>query len=82
MPDVNWKDRNASEQFISDALWWIETYDLDGARIDAVKHVEDLATRNLVAQINQRFETVGTDYYLKGETAMGCLLYTSPSPRD
>jgi hypothetical protein len=36
-----------------------------------VKHVEDLATRNLVAQINQRFETVGTDYYLKGETAMG-----------
>ena len=71
MPDVNWKDRNASEQFISDALWWIETFDLDGARVDAVKHVEDLAIRNLVAQINQRFETVGTDYYLKGETAMG-----------
>ena len=71
MPDVNWKIRNASEQFIDDALWWLETYDLDGLRIDAVKHVEDLATRNLVAQINARFETVGTDYYLKGETAMG-----------
>jgi hypothetical protein len=71
MPDVNWKIRNASEQFIDDALWWLETYDLDGLRIDAVKHVEDLATRNLVAQINDRFETVGTDYYLKGETAMG-----------
>ena len=71
MPDVNWKIRNASEQFIDDALWWLETYDLDGLRIDAVKHVEDLATRNLVAQINTRFETVGTDYYLKGETAMG-----------
>ena len=71
MPDVNWKNRNASEQFIQDALWWLETYDLDGLRIDAVKHVEDLATRNLVAQVNERFETVGTDYYLKGETAMG-----------
>jgi len=71
MPDVNWKNRNASEQFISDALWWIETFNLDGARIDAVKHVDDLAIRNLVAQINKRFETVGTDYYLKGETAMG-----------
>lgn len=71
MPDVNWKIRNASEQFIDDALWWLETYDLDGLRIDAVKHVEDLATRNLVAQVNERFETVGTDYYLKGETAMG-----------
>ena len=71
MPDVNWKIRDASEQFIDDALWWLETYDLDGLRIDAVKHVEDLATRNLVSQVNKRFETVGTDYYLKGETAMG-----------
>ena len=71
MPDLNWKNRNASEQFIEDAIWWIETFDLDGARVDAVKHVDDLAVRNLVAQINERFETVGTDYYLKGETAMG-----------
>ena len=71
MPDVNWKNRNASEQFIEDALWWLETFDLDGARIDAVKHVENLAVANLVAQINARFETVGTDMYLKGETAMG-----------
>ncbi|MAF93049.1 hypothetical protein CMO85_00110 [Candidatus Woesearchaeota archaeon] len=71
MPDVNWKNRNASEQFIADALWWMETFDLDGARIDAVKHVENVAISNLVAQINHRFETVGTDVYLKGETAMG-----------
>ncbi len=71
MPDVNWENRNASEQFIADALWWMETFDLDGARIDAVKHVENLAVSNLVAQINHRFETVGNDVYLKGETAMG-----------
>mgnify|MGYP000523596161 CR=1 FL=1 len=71
MPDVNWKSRNASEQFIEDALWWLEEFDLDGARIDAVKHVEDLAVTNLATRINERFETVGTDYYLKGETAMG-----------
>ena len=71
MPDVNWKNRQASEQMIADALWWMETFDLDGARIDAVKHVENLAVSNLVAQINERFETVGNDVYLKGETAMG-----------
>ena len=71
MPDVNWKNRQASEQMIADALWWMETFDLDGARIDAVKHVENLAVANLVAQINERFETVGNDVYLKGETAMG-----------
>ena len=71
MPDVNWRDRNASEQFISDVMWWMETFDLDGGRIDAVKHVEDLAITNLAVRINERFETAGTDYYLKGETAMG-----------
>ena len=71
MPDVNWKIRDASEQFIDDALWWLEEFDLDGARIDAVKHVDDLAATNLATRINERFETVGTDYYLKGETAMG-----------
>ena len=71
MPDVNWKMRDASEQFINDALWWLEEFDLDGARIDAVKHVDDLAATNLATRINERFETVGTDYYLKGETAMG-----------
>ena len=47
MPDVNWKVREASEQFIEDALWWLEEFDLDGARIDAVKHVDDLAATNL-----------------------------------
>ena len=71
MPDVNWKIRNASEQFIEDALWWLEEFNLDGARIDAVKHVDDLAVTNLATRISERFETVGTDYYLKGETAMG-----------
>jgi|GEM_PF-282576 len=71
MPDVNWRNREASEQFIDDALWWLERFDLDGARIDAVKHVDDLAITNLAIRINERFETVGTDYYLKGETAMG-----------
>ena len=45
MPDLNWKNRNASEQFIEDAIWWIETFDLDGARVDAVKHVDDLAVK-------------------------------------
>ncbi|MDE0708716.1 MAG: alpha-amylase family glycosyl hydrolase, partial [Candidatus Poseidoniales archaeon] len=71
MPDVNWRVRNASEQFISDVMWWMENFDLDGGRLDAVKHVEDLAITNLAVRINERFETAGTDYYLKGETAMG-----------
>ena len=71
MPDIDWKNRNASEAMIADALWWLERFDLDGARIDAVKHVDDLAVTNLAMRVNERFEIGGLDYYLKGETAMG-----------
>ena len=71
MPDLDWKNRYASEQIIEDALWWAETFDLDGLRVDAVKHVDDHAITNLATRINERFEATGTDFYLKGETAMG-----------
>ncbi|MEM7609183.1 MAG: alpha-amylase family glycosyl hydrolase [Myxococcota bacterium] len=71
MPDVNWRNTEASERFIDDALRWLEDYDLDGFRIDAVKHVEDLAILNLGVRVRERFQTAGTHYFLMGETAMG-----------
>jgi neopullulanase len=71
MPDMNWEIPEAGEQMIADALWWIERYDLDGLRIDAVKHVEDIAAFNLGTRVRERFEQAGTHYYLVGETAMG-----------
>jgi glycosidase len=71
MPDIDWRQEAASEQFIADALWWLEQFDLDGFRIDAVKHVDDLAVFNLGTRVREAFERAGTDYYLDGETAMG-----------
>ncbi|MBA3394605.1 MAG: glycosyl hydrolase [Deltaproteobacteria bacterium] len=71
MPDVDWQHRGASEQMIADALYWLERFDLDGLRVDAVKHVEDLAITNLSTRVHERFERGGTEYFLLGETAMG-----------
>jgi glycosidase len=71
MPDVDWQNRDAGEQMISDALWWLERFDLDGLRVDAVKHVEDLAVFDLRARVAEKFERGGTEYFLLGETAMG-----------
>jgi glycosidase len=71
MPDVNWRNRDAGEQFVADALEWMEAYDLDGFRIDAVKHVDDAAILNLGVRVRERFQTAGTRYFLMGETAMG-----------
>jgi neopullulanase len=71
MPDIDWFNNDASETFISDAMWWLETFDLDGLRVDAVKHVPDGAIFNLGTQVAEKLETAGTNYFLVGETAMG-----------
>ena len=46
-------DNTRVEQFIEDALWWMKC-GIDGARVDAVKHVDDLAIFNLVHRVNER----------------------------
>ena len=71
MPDVNHTVPAANAQFVADAVWWLDTFDLDGIRVDAVKHVEEIATRNLVAEVRETFEGAGTRYFMMGETAMG-----------
>ncbi len=71
MPDINYTVPAATEAFVADAVWWLDTFDLDGLRVDAVKHVEEVATRNLSAAVRETFEAAGTQYFLMGETAMG-----------
>jgi glycosidase len=71
MPDVDQRVPEAGDQWVDDAIWWLDTFDLDGLRVDAVKHVEEGATRNLAAAVRETFEKSGTRYFLMGETAMG-----------
>ncbi|MEO6420430.1 MAG: alpha-amylase family glycosyl hydrolase [Polyangiaceae bacterium] len=71
LPDVNWTVPAVGEQYGDDAVYWLDTFDLDGLRMDAVKHVEDVATVNLSARIRDEFEAAGTKVFLTGETAMG-----------
>ncbi len=71
MPDIDWRREAASEHFLRDGLRWLEEYDLDGLRVDAVKHVDELAVFNLATLVRERLELAGEDIYLVGETAMG-----------
>ncbi|MBK7864089.1 MAG: hypothetical protein IPJ65_36920 [Archangiaceae bacterium] len=71
MPDIDWTNNQASDQLVSDMVWWIETFDLDGIRVDAVKHVEDAAIVNLTNAVRSRFENGGTDYFMFGENFTG-----------
>ena len=71
LPDVDWTVPAVSEQYADDAAWWLDRFDLDGLRVDAVKHVEDACALNLTARIRDEFEAAGTRVFLTGETAMG-----------
>jgi glycosidase len=71
MPDIDHTVPEANAAFVDDAVWWMDEFDLDGLRVDAVKHVEEVATRNLAAQVRETFEATGVRHFLMGETAMG-----------
>ncbi|NOZ03270.1 MAG: hypothetical protein GXO92_01485, partial [FCB group bacterium] len=57
---------DAIDQVVADALWWLETFDLDGFRQDAVKHVPHRFWRTLTARMRERFP--GKELYQIGET--------------
>ena len=71
LPDVNHTVPEANAQMVADAVYMVERFDLDGLRVDAVKHVEEIATRNLAAEVRETFEAGGTKVFMMGETAMG-----------
>ncbi len=45
----------AIAQVVEDACWWLETYDLDGFRQDAVKHVPHSFWKLLTSEMKKRF---------------------------
>lgn len=71
LPDVDHSVPAANAAMVADAIWWLDEFNLDGLRVDAVKHVEEAAVRNLSAEVRDTFEHAGTKYFLMGETAMG-----------
>lgn len=72
LPDVNYANPEALHTMIEDALWWAETYDLDGFRVDAVKHMSHATVHNLEAEVERRLEhrAAGSDeeFWTVGET--------------
>ncbi|MCC6646740.1 MAG: glycosyl hydrolase, partial [Polyangiaceae bacterium] len=71
LPDVDHTVPEANAQLVADAVYMLDRFDLDGLRVDAVKHVEEIATRNLAAEVREAFEGGGAKVFMMGETAMG-----------
>ena len=71
LPDIDWNQAGAEKRFISDAVSWLSEFDLDGFRVDAVKHVESNSIYNMRAELSRRFEQGGSRIFMVGETAVG-----------
>ena len=71
LPNIDWTNADGAAQWVADAIWWLDTFDLDGFRMDAVKQVPDLAVINLVTGVRGEFEATGNKVFMTGETAMG-----------
>ena len=72
LPDLDYQDQDIVDQVLEDVHWWTDTYDVDGFRIDAAKHMNHVILRSLSMQITERYqEPGGADFYLVGETFTG-----------
>ena len=78
LPRVDWTNQAVSDQWTADAVWWVDTFDLDGFRIDAVKQVQDDAITNVSWALRREFEASGLKFFMTGETAMGWNACTPP----
>jgi glycosidase len=69
LPDLDYKNHEIVEQLVADARWWIETFDVDGFRVDAAKHMDHVILRTFSMRMRDLYEIpTGVEFYKVGET--------------
>lgn len=69
LPPFEFGNDDARAWSVNDALWWAQNYDIDGYRLDAIKHVPMQWLEDLRSSINENIlEPRGERFYLVGET--------------
>lgn len=56
MPDVDFRNLDAARTFADDVAWWIDRFDGDGVRIDAVPLMPRAAVRRIAGDLRRRFD--------------------------
>ena len=54
LPDLDFKAPDVLDLAVEDALWWQETFDLDGFRVDAVPMMPRAVTRRIAAGVREQ----------------------------
>ena len=69
LPDLDYKNQEVVDQLLDDARWWVETYDIDGFRVDAAKHMDHVIMRSMALRLNELYEVPAEiEMYQVGET--------------
>ncbi len=72
LPDLDYRDQRVVDQMVADVQWWAETFDVDGFRVDAAKHMDHVILRTLSHRLRERYTAPGgAPFYLVGETFVG-----------
>lgn len=71
LPDMAWSNPDVARQVSSDVRWWIDRFDGDGVRIDAVPMMPRSATRRIAAAIRARYDHPGHKSFVLGENFTG-----------
>ncbi len=71
LADLDLRRGDVLQRQVDDVAWWVERFDLDGVRVDAVPMMPRSGTRALVYELRRRFERGATELYIVGETFTG-----------
>lgn len=67
LPDLDWRNSAVSDQVTSDVSWWMDRFDADGIRIDAVPMMPRAANRRIAEKIRSKYDHPGNQSFLLGE---------------
>jgi len=75
LPDIAYYQKEPLVQMVDDAVWWVKEYELDGYRVDAVKHMPHSVFFNFQSRVRNEIEHTAAggveDFYTVGETFTG-----------
>ena len=71
LPSLDFHDLDVDDTVTSDVVWWLDHFDADGLRIDAVPMMPRAANRRIAAATRKEFDYPGQRTYLLGENFVG-----------
>ena len=71
LPDINYENADARKTMVDHAIWLIKQTNIDGFRVDAVKHMHIQFIKDLRASTEKLFSNTNTMFYMVGETFDG-----------